>query len=119
MMGRLNATAACLLGLLELGPVPGSPPGPDPEGMTGWQLYETASDSLARFWNITRSQIYVELARLAEAALAAATTERGPRASRPYRITAEGKAAFRAWLLDWATQEPKDEQLHSPLLLIV
>src|SRR5947209_4710178 len=118
-MPRLNATAACLLGLLELGPLPGSEPNPDPETMTGWQLYETATDSITRFWNITRSQIYVELPRLAAAGLVEATSARGPRASRPYRLTPAGKAALRAWLLDWALQEPKDDQLHSPLLLTV
>jgi DNA-binding PadR family transcriptional regulator len=116
---RLNATAACLLGLLELGPLPGAATNPDRDTMTGWQLYETATDSITRFWNITRSQIYVELPRLAAAGLIEATSERGPRASRPYRLTPAGKAAFRAWLLEWVLQEPKDDQLRSPLLLAV
>src|SRR5947209_3637083 len=98
-MLRLNATAACLLGLLELGPLPGSDTDVEPETLTGWQLYETASDSITRFWNITRSQIYVELPRLAAAGLVEITSQRGPRASRPYRLTPAGKDAFRAWLL--------------------
>jgi DNA-binding PadR family transcriptional regulator len=117
-MVQLTPTAACLLGLLELGPLPGTAP-TAPDTMTGWQLYETARDSLTRFWNLTRSQIYLELSRLAAAGLLEATSRRGPRASRPYRLTPAGKAAFRAWLLAWALAEPKDDQLHSPLLLTV
>jgi DNA-binding PadR family transcriptional regulator len=118
-MVRLNATAACLLGLLELGPVPGSGTNVEPDTMSGWQLYETARDSIIRFWNVTRSQIYVELPRMEAAGYVEALGERGPRDSRLYRITPSGKEAFRAWLLDWALQEPKDDQLHSPLLLTV
>lgn len=118
-MENLNATAACVLGLLQLGPAPGMARDTDPEAMTGWQLAETARRSLIGFWHITRSQIYRELPRLAAAGLVEEGGAEGPRASRPYRITAAGRAAFSAWLGDWAAREPRDDQLRSPLLLAV
>src|SRR5437588_1511057 len=117
VMSELNATAACILGLLEMGPVPGTIRDPGPEAMTGWQIFETAASSLGRVWHLTRSQIYVELGRMAEAALIEDTGEGGPRASRPYRITDAGREAFLGWITAWAEQEPKDDQLRSPLLL--
>jgi DNA-binding PadR family transcriptional regulator len=116
-MDHLTPTAACILGLLEMGPTPGAARVPGPDAMTGWQISSTAESSLARFWHVTRSQIYAELARLAEAGLVEDTGEGGPRSSRPYRITDAGRSAFRDWLTDWVAQEPKDDQLRSPLLL--
>lgn len=118
-MDHLNATAACVLGLLDLGPAPGLPSDPARSGMTGWQLYETAERSLARFWNVTRSQIYTELTRLEEMGLVEATGQAGPRASRPYRMTEAGQSAFQDWLTAWASAEPRDDHLRSPLLLTV
>jgi DNA-binding PadR family transcriptional regulator len=118
-METLNATAACILGLLELGPTPGTTRDPGPEAMTGWQIFETASRSLVGFWNITRSQVYLELPRLAEAGLVEDIGQIGPRASRPYRITPDGRQAFLDWLVRWAGPEPRDDQLRSPLLLTV
>jgi DNA-binding PadR family transcriptional regulator len=117
----LNATAACVLGLLELGPAPGQQgsQGRRPFRMTGWQITETAKVSISRFWNVTRSQIYRELGRLEEAGLVARAGGLGPRASRPYRITGAGKRAFRGWVEAFAAGEPEDEQLHSPLVLSV
>ena len=87
--------------------------------MTGWEIYEAASDSLSRFWNVTRSQIYLELVRLAEVGLVVPREERGPRARHPYRITEAGRQAFRAWLAARANEDPQDEQLRSPLVLLV
>jgi DNA-binding PadR family transcriptional regulator len=119
-MEWLNPTAACVLGLLQLGPVPGAKRNPDPEAMTGWQIYETAANSLSRFWNVTRSQVYLELPRLAEAGLVEDSRRGGPpHSSRPYRITEAGRKAFGDWLTEWAALEPRDDQLRSPLLLTV
>jgi DNA-binding PadR family transcriptional regulator len=115
----LNMTAACVLGLLELGPPPWMADSASGDAMTGWQIYEAAVDSICRFWNVTRSQIYLELARLAEAGLVAASAERGPRDRRPYHITEAGRQAFRAWLVAWANEDPRDELLRSPLVLLV
>jgi DNA-binding PadR family transcriptional regulator len=86
--------------------------------MTGSQLWRAAATSLARFWNITRSQVFRELPRLEGAGLIEATPL-GPRRQRPYRITAAGKAAFASWLAEFSAAGPRDEQLHSPLVLTV
>jgi DNA-binding PadR family transcriptional regulator len=118
-MDQLNATAACVLGLLQLGPPPGDTELATEGAMTGWQLYETAARSLARVWNVTRSQVYLELGRLQEAGLIEPVGESGPRASRPVRITPAGRAAFSGWIASWADREPRDDQLRSPLLLTV
>src|SRR5438309_580364 len=118
-MRKLNATAACVLGLLELGPPPPAGREPGPEAMTGWQINETARQSLARFWSITRSQVYLELGRLEQAGLVESLGEEGPRARRPYRITDAGRAAFGQWLLAWTAAGPREDQLRSPLLLSV
>src|SRR4051812_47608338 len=108
-MDHLNATAACVLGLLDLGPAPGLPNDPGRPGMTGWQLYETAERSLARFWNVTRSQIYTELTRLETMGLVEATGQEGPRASRPYTITEAGRTAFQSWLTAFVGDEQRDD----------
>ncbi len=116
---NLNATAACVLGLLHLGRPPWMAGAGESDAMTGWQIYEAAQDSICRFWNVTRSQIYLELGRLAQTGLIEDSGEGGPRERRPYRLTAAGRAAFAAWLAAWATDEPRDELLHSPLVLTV
>jgi DNA-binding PadR family transcriptional regulator len=118
-VSSLNATAACVLGILEMGPPPPATRQPGPEAMTGWQVHQTAQQSLARFWSLTRSQIYLELGRLQERGLVEAVGGAGPRASRPYRITDAGRAAFRTWLTDWVAAGPQDDQLRSPLVLTV
>jgi hypothetical protein len=115
----LNTTAACVLGILRMGPPPPQAREPGPEAMTGWQIHQTAQQSLARFWNITRSQIYLELGRLEGQRLVAAVGGGGPRASRPYRITDLGVSAFQEWLEEWVAAGPQDDQLRSPLVLTV
>src|SRR5947209_3287086 len=102
-MDQFNTTAACVLGLLEMGPIPGTSRDAGPDAMTGWQISETAAASLSRFWHVTRSQIYAELARLADAGLIEETGETGPRSSRPYRITDAGREVFHTWIEEWAT----------------
>jgi DNA-binding PadR family transcriptional regulator len=118
-VSALNATAACVLGILRMGPPPPALRDAGPDAMTGWQVHQTAQQSLARFWSLTRSQIYLELSRLEEAGLVAAAGEAGPRASRPYRITERGSAAFQEWLEAWVAAGPQDDQLRSPLVLTV
>jgi DNA-binding PadR family transcriptional regulator len=81
----INATAAALLGLLEGGPA------------TGYDLVGAAQEFLGDFWTITRSQVYRELAAMAERGLVKAG-DAGPRDRRPYAITTEGRASFDAWL---------------------
>ena len=97
---RLNATAASLLGFLHEGP------------MSGWDLAATAERVIGDFWSLTRSQVYRELAWMADAGL----IERGkpgPRERQPYALTDAGRAAF----LAWANEEPGAETIRFPLLL--
>lgn len=95
-----NATAGSLLGFLHTGP------------MSGWDLIEVAEAAIGEFWSITRSQVYRELARLAEDGLVE-VGEPGPRDRRPYSLTEAGRAAF----LEWLDREPEPEQIRFPLLL--
>ncbi|CAN5594275.1 helix-turn-helix transcriptional regulator [soil metagenome] len=96
----LNPTAGTLLGFLLEQP------------RTGWQLIVDIEASVGNFWNVTRSQVYRELPRLAEAGLVRAGAV-GDREQRPYRITAKGRTAFRRWL----AEGPPAETRRSPLLL--
>jgi DNA-binding PadR family transcriptional regulator len=97
---RLNATAASLLGFLHWGP------------MSGWDLAATAEQVIGDFWSLTRSQVYRELAWMADAGLVE-KGERGSRERQPYALTDAGRAAFTAW----ASQEPGMETIRFPLLL--
>ncbi len=118
-MPRINATAACLLGLLQLGPAPGQPGFGDPHAaMTGSQLWRAAATSIARFWNLTRSQVFRELPSLQASGLIEPAEPR-PRRQQPFRITAAGRQAFSTWLSAFIGAEPREEQLHSPLVLSV
>jgi DNA-binding PadR family transcriptional regulator len=98
----MNATAASLLGFLHERP------------MTGWELVATAEDRIGSFWSLTRSQVYRELAAMADAGLVEAG-ERGPRDRRPYTLTGEGRKAFKGWL----ETVPGPEQIRYPLLLAI
>ena len=97
-----NATAASLLGFLHHGP------------MTGWDLVATAQRVIGDFWSLTQSQVYRELAAMADSGLVTAG-ERGRRDRRPYAITEAGRAAFAAWV----EREPGPETIRFPLLLTV
>ena len=99
----MNPTAASLLGLLE-----------QCGDLTGADLVRVAQHRIGDFWSLTRSQVYRELAALAEAGLVDAGPP-GPRDARPYRLTDRGRVAFRAWLA-----EPlPNETIRIPLLLKV
>lgn len=97
---RLNATAASLLGFLHWGP------------MSGWDLAVTAERVIGDFWSLTRSQVYRELAWMADAGLIA-KGDRGSRERQPYDLTDAGRTAFAAW----ADEEPGIETIRFPLLL--
>jgi DNA-binding PadR family transcriptional regulator len=99
---RLNATAASLLGFLHEGP------------MSGYELAATAQRRIGDFWSLTQSQIYRELAWMAEARLLTAG-ERGTRERRPYALTDAGRAAF----AEWVDNPPGAETIRHPLLLTV
>lgn len=98
----LNATAGSLLGFLHSGP------------MTGWDLVATAEQQIGGFWSLTRSQVYRELAAMADGGLVQAG-EVGARERRPYALTAAGRAAF----AEWVAREPGPEMIRFPLLLTI
>jgi DNA-binding PadR family transcriptional regulator len=98
----LNATAASLLGFLHEG------------SKTGWDLVVTAQERIGKFWSITTSQVYRELAAMERAGLIEAG-ERGARERKPYTLTEEGRRAF----ADWIDREPGPENIRYPLLLTV
>jgi DNA-binding PadR family transcriptional regulator len=99
---RLNATAASLLGFLHWGP------------MSGWDLAATAEQIIGDFWSLTRSQVYRELAWMADAGLIE-KGERGSRERQPYVLTEAGRGAFGAW----TSEEPGPETIRFPLLLAI
>lgn len=100
--GELNPTAASLLGFLH------------DEPMSGWDLVARAQQRIGEFWSLTQSQVYRELARMAEDGLVEAG-EPGTRARKVYAITDEGRRAF----ADWVGRPPGDEIIRFPLLLIL
>jgi DNA-binding PadR family transcriptional regulator len=97
---RLNATAGALLGLLRDGP------------RSGYDLVAASEQVIGGFWTITRSQVYRELAALADRGLLE-RGQTGPRDRQPYQLTTAGRAAFRKWV----NTSPEPENLRVPLLL--
>jgi DNA-binding PadR family transcriptional regulator len=97
---RLNATAASLLGFLHERP------------MSGYELAATATAVIGDFWTLTQSQVYRELAWMADAGLVFAG-EREVRARRPFSITDSGREAFSRWV----DLPPGPETIRHPLLL--
>jgi DNA-binding PadR family transcriptional regulator len=96
----LNATAASLLGFLAMG------------SQSGYELAAVIETSVGNFWNITRSQVYRELALLA-ANGHVRVGKAGVRERKPYTLTALGRQAFDAWI----AREPGEDITRSPLLL--
>lgn len=99
---EINATAASLLGFLHDGP------------LTGWDLVTRAERTIGPFWSLTRSQVYRELAFMAENGLVTPGAT-GRREARPYTITDAGRATFAAW----AARGPGEGTIRLPLLLFV
>ena len=97
---RLNATAASLLGFLHERP------------MSGYELAATAAAVIGDFWTLTQSQVYRELAWMADRGLVTAG-ERGTRDRRPFAITGAGREAFARWVV----LPPGGETIRHPLLL--
>lgn len=80
--------------------------------MSGWDLVAMAEERIGDFWSMTPSQVYRELARMAEAGYVAAG-QRGVRDRQPYSITDDGRTAFS----EWAEREPGLESIRFPLLM--
>ncbi len=66
---------------------------------SGYDLLKLFETSLANAWPATQSQVYTELAKLAEAGLITVTAE-GPRGRKEYTLTDAGLAELRHWLTD-------------------
>ena len=96
----LNATQGSILGFLHDGP------------KTGWDLLQEVQAGLSRFWNVTPSHVYRELAALERQGLVVAGRP-GVRDRRPFKVTAAGRRAFREWI----AREPGAEQIRFPLLV--
>jgi PadR family transcriptional regulator, regulatory protein AphA len=101
---RLGTTSHALLGLLSITP------------MSGYDLFQAVDRSVSRFWPISKSQVYAELARLEASELIDGTDvpqERRPD-KRVFRLTVAGEQALDAWLDDG---DVEDMQLRIPFLL--
>ena len=101
---RLNATAASLLGFLHERP------------MSGYELAATAAHVIGDFWTLTQSQVYRELAWMADGGLVTAG-ERGARERRPFAITDAGREAFAGWVVlpPGARDDPPPAAAHAEL----
>jgi DNA-binding PadR family transcriptional regulator len=105
----LSTTSYAILGLLVF-------EGPTSPGMTGYEVKQRADKTLRFYWVApAMSQIYTELARLADAGLVSAGFG-GPsgRRDRRYRVTPEGLARLRTWQ---ATSQPEFPILKHPVAL--
>ena len=69
------------------------------EPATGYELTRKFDRSLGNAWHASHSQIYPELAKLAEAGYVEVVSQ-GARGSRTYEITPDGRAELRHWLVD-------------------
>jgi PadR family transcriptional regulator, regulatory protein AphA len=65
----------------------------------GYELTQRFDDTLSHSWHASHSQIYPELAKLEEAGLIEVVGE-GPRRSRTFAATQEGRDEIRRWLLE-------------------
>lgn len=102
--GHLNATAASLLGLLDM----------HGGELTGGELVRLAETRLGEFWSLTRSQIYRELGTLERDGYIAPGSP-GPRDARPVGITESGRDVYRHWL----TERLPSDTIRIPVLLSV
>ena len=110
----LNSTAACVLGILDIGPPPPDRQQWDADHtMSGAETWTAVERSVGGFWSMTRSQVYQELKRLVDDGLV-----EQPSPGR-YAITADGRAAVAGWFRDFALAEPRDDQLRSAITLTV
>jgi DNA-binding PadR family transcriptional regulator len=83
---------------------------------TGYEIAQLMKSPIGYMWTAQHSQIYPELARLAEIGLVRSTMikGRGPRDIKRYSITAAGRRELRAWV-----DSPLVETARSELLLRV
>lgn len=85
------------------------------EPATGYDLTRAMDRDLAYFWSARHSQVYPELAKLEAGGQVRHTVVAGagPRPTKRYEITPEGKAL----LLEWIVTEPEQTVERDPVLL--
>jgi DNA-binding PadR family transcriptional regulator len=71
---------------------------------SGYDLMRVFEKSLHQVWPATKSQVYAELAKLADAGLIEVTAE-GPRGRREYAPTEAGLTQLRHWLVEITPEE--------------
>lgn len=101
---RVSTSSQAILGLLSIAP------------MSGYDLFQAVERSVGRFWPISKSQVYSELARLEPLGLIEGTDvpqERLPD-KRVFRLSEAGEQALDAWLESGEIEEP---QFRIPFLL--
>lgn len=79
---------------------------------TGYELRQRFAASLGNAWHASHSQIYPELGRLEERGLVEVVGH-GPRRSRTWAVTPEGREELRRWLVE---TEPNRDVRNEPLL---
>lgn len=98
-----KTTDFALLGVLAQG-------GP----MSGYDIRNYISLSIAQFWNESFGQIYPSLERMKKSGLVKSEADEGsPRRRQIYRITDKGRAALKSWL----TQPPEADRPRSEMIL--
>ncbi|MEU0931401.1 PadR family transcriptional regulator [Streptomyces malaysiensis] len=75
---------------------------------SGWDLMQKFDISLRHAWTATQSQVYGELAKLADTGLIT-VAEEGPRGRKVYEITEEGRVELRRWMIDVAPRPRRDD----------
>jgi DNA-binding PadR family transcriptional regulator len=101
---KLRTSSYAILGLLSLA------------SMSGYDLFQAVERSVGRFWPVSKSQVYAELARLEPAGLVQGTDVRqqGLPDKRVFRLTEAGEEALDSWL---GSSEPGEPQFRVPFLL--
>ncbi len=93
----LSTTSQAILGLLSIAP------------MSGYDLAQAAERSVGRFWPVSKSQVYAELARLEPLGLVRGTEiaqDRRPD-KRVFHLTERGEEALDSWLESDELAAPK------------
>jgi DNA-binding PadR family transcriptional regulator len=98
-MGCVSTLGFALLTLLARGPA------------TGYELQRQMRQPIGHFWTARHSQIYPELAALADAGHVLVHEGRGPgpRAKKTYTITETGRRALAEWLPQPPVHQPRSE----------
>jgi DNA-binding PadR family transcriptional regulator len=81
--------------------------------LTGYELVRRMREPIGYYWTARQSQIYPELARLAELGMTAASGESGPGPHQrmTHQLTRAGHAALAQWLTQPPTPRPPRDEL--------